>query len=89
MPIRAGLSPVRILARVGEQRRLGHLPLVRCEEENVGARTVHLVGLTRVDGLLLHGLDLELVQFLIEHLEGMIRNAIVRTIKQFDSREPT
>jgi hypothetical protein len=42
--------------------------LVGREQEDIGARRVHLVTLTRMDGLLLHRLDLERLQFLIKHL---------------------
>ena len=48
-------------------REGGQIP-VGGEEEDVGAGGVHLVGLAGVDGLLLHVLDLEGVQLLVEHL---------------------
>jgi len=42
--------------------------LVCGEQEDVGAGRVHLVTLTRVNGLLLHGFDLERFEFLVENL---------------------
>lgn len=60
----------RVLLGVGQQRRPGDVPLVRGEEEDVGAGRVHLVRLPGVDGLLLHRLDLQSVQLLIEHLRA-------------------
>ena len=53
---------------VVEQRGLGDVPLVRREQHHIGARRVHLVRLSRVDGLLLHGLNLQRVELLVEHL---------------------
>lgn len=53
---------------VRDQAGLGHGPLVRGEEQDVRAGGVHLVRLARVDGLLLHRLDLQRVQLLVEHL---------------------
>ena len=51
-----------------EEGRLGDGPLVRREQERVGAGRVHLVRLAGVDGLLLHVLDVKSIQLLIEHL---------------------
>ena len=45
---------VHHIARVGQQGRAGHVPLVRGEEEDVGAGRVHLVRFTRMDRFLLH-----------------------------------
>jgi hypothetical protein len=42
--------------------------LVRREEQDVRTRRVHLVTLTRVDGLLLYGFDLKRLQLLVEDL---------------------
>mmetsp|Transcript_19228 Transcript_19228/g.59304 ORF Transcript_19228/g.59304 Transcript_19228/m.59304 type:complete len:391 (-) Transcript_19228:3185-4357(-) len=53
---------------VVQQGRLRDLPLVRRKQQDVRARGVHLVTLARVDGLLLHVLDLEGVELLVEHL---------------------
>lgn len=58
---------------VVQQRRLGDGPLVRREEESVGAGRVHLVRLAGVDGFLLHVLDVQRVQLLIEDLQYMER----------------
>lgn len=53
---------------VVEKRRLGNIPLVGSKQQYIRTRRVHFVGFTRVDGLLLHCLDLEGIQFLIEDL---------------------
>lgn len=53
---------------VSEQRRPRDIPLVRSEEQDVGTGRVHLVRLPGVDGLLLHSLNLQSIQFLIKHL---------------------
>eukprot|EP00964_Phaeocystis_antarctica_P078146 scaffold48598_cov65-Phaeocystis_antarctica.AAC.1 len=72
---------VRVLG-LGEQRGLGDLPLVRGEEQNVGAARVHLVRLARVDGLLLHGLDLERVELLVENLAEVHHDGLVHLLPQ-------
>lgn len=53
---------------IGNKRRPGNVPLVRGEQKNIGTRRVHLVTLTRVNRFLLHGLDLERLEFLIKDL---------------------
>ena len=53
---------------VGHKRGTSDVPLVCREQEDVGAGRVHLVTLPRVNGLLLHSLDLERLQLLIEDL---------------------
>ena len=61
----------RLVVRVGalvHERGLAELPLVRAEEDDVCARGVHLVTLTRMDRLLLDRLDLQGFQLLIEDL---------------------
>ena len=63
----AGLLGEHVVG-VGDQAGLGHGPLVRGEQQDVRAGGVHLVRLARVDGLLLHRLDLQRVQLLVEHL---------------------
>lgn len=47
---------------------LRHGPSVGSEEQDVCAGGVHLVGLARVDGLLLHSLDLKRIQLLVKDL---------------------
>ena len=42
--------------------------LVVREQENIGAKRVHLVTLTRMDSFLLYSLELQWLQILIEHL---------------------
>ena len=53
---------------VSEQGRLGDVPLVGGKEEDVGTRAVHLVALARMNGLLLHRVDLQSVQLVVKHL---------------------
>ena len=47
---------------------LGHGPSVSGKEQNVRAGRVHFVRLARVDGLLLHSLNLQRIQLLVEDL---------------------
>ena len=54
---------------VGKEARPRHVPLVRGEQKDVGARQVHLVRLSRVNRLLLDSFDLQRVQLLIEYLK--------------------
>ena len=57
------------------------LYLVRREEQYIRARRVHLVTLTRVNSLLLDSLNLEWLEFLVEHLTlGMTRMSILGAI---------
>ncbi len=63
----AGLLVHHVIG-VGHQAGLGHLPLVGCEQQDVCTGGVHLVRLPRMDGLLLHRLDLESVQLLVKDL---------------------
>ena len=66
---------------ISDERRLSDAPLVRREKENVGTGRVRLVTLTRVDGLLLDGLNLEWLEFWVEHLTlGMTRMLILGAI---------
>ena len=53
-----------------QEGRLGDVPLVRREQQDVGAGRVHLVTLARVDGLLLHRLDVERVELLVKDCPG-------------------
>ena len=53
---------------VGHKRGTSYVPLVCREQEDVGAGRVHLVTLTRVNSLLLDSLNLEWLEFLVEHL---------------------
>jgi hypothetical protein len=53
---------------ISDKRRPRNVPLVCGEKKDVGARGVHLVTLSGMDGLLLHRLDLKGFEFLIENL---------------------
>mmetsp|Transcript_12178 Transcript_12178/g.50989 ORF Transcript_12178/g.50989 Transcript_12178/m.50989 type:complete len:398 (+) Transcript_12178:2351-3544(+) len=71
-----GLLVERVLG-VARQRGLGHGPLVRREQKDVRARRVHLVRLARVDGFLLHRLNLQRVQLLVKHLAQVHDDGLV------------
>ena len=64
---------------VGEKRRSRDVPLGGGEEEDVGARAVHLVRLSRMDRLLLNSLDSDGVQLLIEHLQTQETSLKIRS----------
>lgn len=63
-PVLVGGLLVEHVVGLGHEGGLGHGPLVRREQQDVGAAAVHLVRLTRVDGLLLHRLNLQRIQLL-------------------------
>lgn len=67
-PVLAGSGSIKNVLRVGQERWPGHVPFVRGEEQDVGARRVHLVGFTRMNRLFLDSLDLQRLELLIEHL---------------------
>ena len=52
---------------------LGHGPSVGGKEQDVCAGRVHFVGLARMDGLLLHSLNLQRVQLLVKYLAPVRR----------------
>ena len=70
---------------VGQERGPGDVPLVRREEQDVGAGTVHLVGLAGMDGLLLHRLNLQGVQLLVKHLDRTELAGLVKLLACFCS----
>ena len=74
-PVLLGSLLVEDIVGVRHQAGLGHLPTVGREEQDVGAGGVHLVGLARVDGLLLHSFDFQSVQLLVEHLTPVDKEA--------------
>jgi hypothetical protein len=51
-----------------QQTRLTGLPLESCEQNDVSARRVHLVTFSGMNGLFLHSVNLQTLQFHIEHL---------------------
>lgn len=67
-PVLVARRAVEHVLGVRQERRARHVPLVRREEEDVGARRVHLVRFSRVDRLLLHRLDRETLELLVENL---------------------
>mmetsp|Transcript_67280 Transcript_67280/g.140139 ORF Transcript_67280/g.140139 Transcript_67280/m.140139 type:complete len:747 (+) Transcript_67280:1153-3393(+) len=81
-PVLVRRPGVELVVGVGEQRGLGHLPLVCREQQHVRARAVHLVALAGVDGLLLHRLDLQGVQLLIQNLAQVHDDALVHLLPQ-------
>ena len=76
----------RVLVVV-QQRGLGDLPLVRREEEHVGARGVHLVRLARVDRLLLHVLHLQGVELLVEDLAQIHHHRLVDLLPEVGAED--
>mmetsp|Transcript_569 Transcript_569/g.1265 ORF Transcript_569/g.1265 Transcript_569/m.1265 type:complete len:352 (-) Transcript_569:2863-3918(-) len=52
-------------------------PLVRSKQQNVCAGRIHLVRLPRMDGLLLHHLDLQSVQLEVKHLAEIHDDGLV------------
>ena len=81
-PVLGGGGAVVGVLGVGEQRRLGALPLVGGKEQDVGARRVHLVRLARVDRLLLHRLDLQHVELLVKDLAQIDHHRLVDLLPQ-------
>ena len=67
---------------LGEQCGLRDLPLVRGEEQDVGAARVHLVRLARVDRLLLDRLNLERVELLVKDLAQVHHDRLVDLLPQ-------
>ncbi len=72
---------------VGQKRGLAHVPLVGGEEEYVGTGRVHFVRLTRVDGLLLDGLDLEGVQLLVKDLAQIHDHGLVDLLPEMGAKD--
>jgi len=78
---------LKVVLGVVQQRGLGDVPLVRREEHHVRAGGVHLVRLARVDGLLLHRLDLQRVQLLVEDLAQVHHDALVDLLPQMRAED--
>ena len=82
-PVLVGrVSIIVVVLRVMQQTRLRHWPLVRREQDKVGTTAIHLVGFARVDRLLLHALDLQRIQLLVEHLHDIHRDGFVNLLPQ-------
>mmetsp|Transcript_35305 Transcript_35305/g.88749 ORF Transcript_35305/g.88749 Transcript_35305/m.88749 type:complete len:781 (-) Transcript_35305:276-2618(-) len=92
-PLKLHIDPVLVRRHVKrvlhlrDEGRLGHGPLVRGEQQNVGARAVHLVRLARVDGFLLHRLDLQRVQLLVKHLAQVHNDGLVDLLPQMGAED--
>ena len=65
----------------------GDVPLVGREQEDVRARGVHLVTLSRMDGLLLHSLDLQGLHLLIEDLTQIHDHTLVYLLPQVSTED--
>ena len=61
--------------------------LVCREEQDIRTRGVHLVTLTRVNCLLLDGLDLEWFEFLVEHLTKIHNDRFVDLLPQMGTED--
>mmetsp|Transcript_51851 Transcript_51851/g.121766 ORF Transcript_51851/g.121766 Transcript_51851/m.121766 type:complete len:1251 (+) Transcript_51851:175-3927(+) len=86
-PVLVGAAGVELVVGVGEERGLGNGPLVGGEEQHVRARRVHLVALARVDRFLLHRLDLQRVQLLVQHLAQIHHHALVDLLPQMRAED--
>mmetsp|Transcript_10676 Transcript_10676/g.30496 ORF Transcript_10676/g.30496 Transcript_10676/m.30496 type:complete len:593 (+) Transcript_10676:6123-7901(+) len=86
-PVLVGGAAIVIVLGVMKQTWLGHRPLVGSEQDQIGAAAVHLVRLSGVDRLLLHRLDLQSVQLLIEDLHDVHDNALVDLLPQVGSED--
>jgi hypothetical protein len=76
-PVFVTCGSVKNVLAIGNQRGSGDIPLVRREQKDVGAGRVHFVTFPGVNCLLLNCLDLEGLQFLIEHLTQVHDNTFV------------
>ena len=81
-PVLRSRRAIEAILGLRQQRRLGDGPLVGGEEEHVRAGAVHLVGLTRVNRLLLHHLNLQGIQLQIEDLAQVHDNTLVDLLPQ-------
>ena len=61
---------------------LGDRPSVGCKQQDVCTGGVHLVGLARVDGLLLHSLNLQGIQLLVKYLAEVHDHRLVHLLPQ-------
>jgi len=86
-PVLVGGFLVERVVLVCHQAGLGHGPLERRKQEDVGAGGVHLVRFARVDGLLLHRLDLQGVQLLVEHLAQVHDQRLVDLLPQMGAED--
>ena len=93
-PTQLHIEPVRLrrLLRelvlvVVQQRRLAGRPAVRRRQQNVRRRGVHLVRLARVDRQLLHALDRQIVQLLVEHLTQIRHHVLVDLLPQMRAED--
>jgi hypothetical protein len=76
-----------IVSRTSASSGWRNIPLVRGEEQNVGARRVHLVRLARADRLLLDRFNFERVQLLIEHLTQIHDDRLANLLPQTWARK--
>ena len=86
-PILVGGIPIIVILGVMEKTWLRYRPLVSRKEDQIGTAAVHLVGLTRVDGLLLDGFDLEGIQLLIEYLANIHGNGLMDLLPKMRSED--
>mmetsp|Transcript_39335 Transcript_39335/g.83813 ORF Transcript_39335/g.83813 Transcript_39335/m.83813 type:complete len:1257 (-) Transcript_39335:3240-7010(-) len=86
-PVLSSRSSIETILGLGQQGRLGDSPLVGGEEQDVGTRGIHLVGLSGMDRLLLHHLDLEGIQLEIEHLAQIHDHTLVDLLPQVRSED--
>lgn len=63
------------------------MPLVLGEEENVGTRRIHLVRLPWMNCLLLHSLDLEGIELLVEDLTEIHDDRLMNLLPQVSTED--
>mmetsp|Transcript_35223 Transcript_35223/g.88355 ORF Transcript_35223/g.88355 Transcript_35223/m.88355 type:complete len:558 (+) Transcript_35223:1414-3087(+) len=86
-PVLVARLLVKDVVLIRHEAGLGHAPLVRRKQQDVRAGRVHLVAFARVDGLLLHRLDLQRVQLLVKHLAQVHHQALVDLLPQMGAHD--
>mmetsp|Transcript_98960 Transcript_98960/g.262867 ORF Transcript_98960/g.262867 Transcript_98960/m.262867 type:complete len:658 (-) Transcript_98960:4864-6837(-) len=86
-PVLCGGRPVETILCLREQGRLRHGPLVGCKQQDICTRGVHLVGLSRVDRLLLHHLNLQRIELQIKDLTQVHDDTLVDLLPQVGSED--
>ena len=76
-----------VVLGVVEQAGCANTPLVTGEQKDIGARRVHLVTLSGMDSFLLHGLDAESLELLIEDLTQIHNHRFVDLLPQMGTED--
>mmetsp|Transcript_46858 Transcript_46858/g.74594 ORF Transcript_46858/g.74594 Transcript_46858/m.74594 type:complete len:250 (+) Transcript_46858:1874-2623(+) len=86
-PVLGGGRSIETILGLGEQRWLGHGPLVGSEEQHIRAAGVHLVTLARVNRFLLHHLNLQRIQFQIKDLTQIHDDTLMDLLPQVGAED--